>query len=283
MMKCILAAGVALAAVQAALAEPYGDFASPKGAARENTGPLFWLHGDETEARLREYVGRVDESGQGILTIESRPHIDWMRAGWWRDVDIVLDECKKRGMKMMVFDDYWWPSQGMGGKYPIPEKYQCRDVKGTVYWNHEAPEKAPNEVARIVVKEVGKGVFKPGPDGDKTIIYTWFTSKGSYRFPTVNGLDEEAVDWFISQYYQPYYDRYATTWANCSPPSSSSLPTRKSSPARATATTTRAPRCGAARCTDARASGAGSTACIPADTSLSTRTATTATSSRAAM
>ena len=92
MMKCILAAGVALAAVQAALAEPYGDFASPKGATRENTGPLFWLHGDETEARLREYVGRVDESGQGILTIESRPHIDWMRAGWWRDVDIVLDE-----------------------------------------------------------------------------------------------------------------------------------------------------------------------------------------------
>ncbi len=186
------------------------EFRVPQGATRENTGPLFWLHGTETEARLREMVGRVAESGQGILTIESRPHIDWMRAGWWRDVDIVLDECKKHGMKVMMFDDYWWPSQGMGGKYPIPEKYQCRDVKGTVYWSHEAPEKAvPNEVARIVVKEVDKGVFKPGPDGDKTIIYTWFTSKGNYRFPTVNGLDDEAVDWFISQYYQPYYDRYA--------------------------------------------------------------------------
>ena len=185
------------------------EFRVPQGATRENTGPLFWLHGDETEARLREYVGRVSESGQGILTIESRPHIDWMRAGWWRDVDIVLDECKKHGMKVMMFDDYWWPSQGMGGKYPIPEKYQCRDVKGTVYWSHEAPEKVENEVARIVVKEVDKGVFKPGPDGDKTIIYTWFTSKGGYRFPTVNGLDEAAVDWFISQYYQPYYDRYA--------------------------------------------------------------------------
>ena len=200
---------LAMAAVLGATAGVREDFAAPQGAVRENTGPLFWLHGDETEARLREYVGRVAESGQGILTIESRPHIDWMRAGWWRDVDIVLDECKKRGMKMMVFDDYWWPSQGMGGKYPIPEKYQCRDVKGTVYWSHEAPEKVPNEVARIVVKEVDKGVFKPGPDGDKTIVYTWFTSKGSYRFPTVNGLDEEAVDWFISQYYQPYYDRYA--------------------------------------------------------------------------
>ena len=96
------------------------EFRVPQGVTRENTGPLFWLHGTETEARLRERVGRVAESGQGILTIESRPHIDWMRAGWWRDVDIVLDECRRRGLKMMVFDDYWWPSQSMGGKYPCP-------------------------------------------------------------------------------------------------------------------------------------------------------------------
>ena len=205
----VVGAAAMLASPSAAVADTRCDFASPQGAARENTGPLFWLHGDETEARLREMVGRVDESGQGILTIESRPHIDWMRAGWWRDVDIVLDECKKRGLKMMVFDDYWWPSQGMGGKYPIPEEFQCRDVKGTVYWGHEAPDKVPNEVARIVVKEIDKNVFKPGPDGDKTIIYTWFTSNDGLRFPTVNGLDEKAVDWFISQYYQPYYDRYA--------------------------------------------------------------------------
>ncbi|MBO7684385.1 MAG: hypothetical protein J6T51_06645 [Kiritimatiellae bacterium] len=207
--QAAVAAALCMTAAQAAFCGIREDFASPKGPALENTGPLFWMHGDETEARLREYVGRVAESGQGVLTIESRPHKDWMRDGWWRDVDIVLDECKKRGMKMMVFDDYWWPSQGMGGKYPIPEKYQCRDVKGTVYWGHEAPDKVENEVARIMVKEIEKGVFKPGEDGDKVIVYTWFTSKGNYRFPTVNGLDEAAVDWFVSQYYQPYYDRYA--------------------------------------------------------------------------
>ena len=74
------------------------DFRAPKGAVRENTGPLFWLHGTETPERLREYVGRVDESVQGILTIESRPHINWMRPEWWRDVDIVLQECKRRGL-----------------------------------------------------------------------------------------------------------------------------------------------------------------------------------------
>ena len=190
------------------------NFRSPQGAARENTGPLFWMHGTETPERLREYVGRVDESGQGVLTIESRPHVDWMRDGWWRDVDIVLDACRKRGMKMMVFDDYWWPSQGMGGKYPIPEKFQCRDVKGSVYPIREVPAKAENEIARVRIREVGTNVFELAANGDKTIVYTWFTSNGNYRFPTVNGLDEEAVDWFIANYYQPYYDRYKESFAD---------------------------------------------------------------------
>ncbi|MBR0068633.1 MAG: hypothetical protein IJQ00_13635, partial [Kiritimatiellae bacterium] len=197
------------------------DFRVPQGAVRENTGPLFWLHGTETEARLREMVGRVAESGQGILTIESRPHIDWMRAGWWRDVDIVLDECKKRGVKMMVFDDYWWPSQGMGGKYPIPEKYQCRDIKAAVYAKGVAPDKVENEICRIAATETKKGFFRLGPDGDKTIVYSWHVpSKGRVqglggsqgRFAYVNGLDEEAVDWFLANFYQPYYDRYRSSF-----------------------------------------------------------------------
>ena len=197
------------------------EFRAPKGAVRENTGPLFWMHGTETPERLREYVGRVAESGQGILTIESRPHINWMRPEWWRDVDIVLDECKKRGVKMMVFDDYWWPSQGMGGKYPIPEKYQCRDVKAVVFAKGEAPEKVANEICRVVATETAKGVFRLGADGDKTIVYSWFVPpKGRVqglggsqgRFPYVNGLDEEAVDWFLASYYQPYYDRYRSAF-----------------------------------------------------------------------
>ena len=199
------------------------DFRAPKGAVRENTGPLFWLHGTETPERLREYVGRVDESGQGILTIESRPHINWMRPEWWRDVDIVLQECKRRGLKMMVFDDYWWPSQGMGGKYPIPEKYQCRDIKAEVFAKGEAPAKAENEICRVAVTETAKGVFRLGADGDKTIVYSWFVPpKGRVqglggsqgRFPYVNGLDEEAVDWFLANYYQPYYDKYRAEFEN---------------------------------------------------------------------
>ena len=109
------------------------DFARPQGAARENTGPLFWMHGTESEQRLRDYVRVVAESGQGTLTIESRPHEGWMLDSWWRDVDIILDECRKRGLKMLVYDDYWLPSQGMGSMFPIPKEFQCRDIKFAFY------------------------------------------------------------------------------------------------------------------------------------------------------
>ncbi|MBP5320596.1 MAG: hypothetical protein J6334_06380, partial [Kiritimatiellae bacterium] len=212
MKRLMVVMAGAMLGQMAGLAGVREDFQSPQGVVRENTGPLFWMHGTETPERLREYVRRVAESGQGILTIESRPHIDWMRDGWWRDVEIVMEACRKNGVKMMVFDDYWWPSQGMGGKYPIPEQFRCRDVKGTVYGSREAPARAENEVARITVTEVGTGTYKPGIDGDKTIVYTWFTSNGGYSFPTVNGLDTAAVDWFLANYYQPYYDRYSAAF-----------------------------------------------------------------------
>ena len=111
----------------------------------------------------------------------------------------------------------------MGGKYPIPEKYQCRDIKAVVFAKGEAPAKAENEICRVVATETAKGVFRLGADGDRTIVYSWFVPpKGRVqglggsqgRFPYVNGLDEEAVDWFLANYYQPYYDKYRAEFEN---------------------------------------------------------------------
>ena len=42
--------------------------------ARRLTGPLFWLHGDETPARLELELAKVAEGGNGTFTTESRPH-----------------------------------------------------------------------------------------------------------------------------------------------------------------------------------------------------------------
>ena len=39
--------------------------------ARRLTGPLFWLHGDESRERLEMYVAKVAEGGNGCFTAES--------------------------------------------------------------------------------------------------------------------------------------------------------------------------------------------------------------------
>ena len=66
--------------------------------ARRLTGPLFWLHGDESKERLEMVVGKVAEGGNGCYTAESRPHRDWLGPDWYRDLGICLDAAKKHNM-----------------------------------------------------------------------------------------------------------------------------------------------------------------------------------------
>jgi hypothetical protein len=71
--------------------------------------PFFWQHG-EGEAVLREEMARIHESGIGAVCVESRPHPDFCGSGWWRDMDIVLDEARRRGMRVWILDDAHFPS-----------------------------------------------------------------------------------------------------------------------------------------------------------------------------
>ena len=65
--------------------------------------PFFWQHG-ESEAVLRKYMQVIYDANIRAVCIESRPHPDFVGAGWWRDMDIILEE--------MVPD---LPSVGQGG------------------------------------------------------------------------------------------------------------------------------------------------------------------------
>jgi len=95
--------------------------------ARRLTGPLFWLHGDDTKERLEMYVGKVAEGGNGSFTTESRPHNDWLGDGWWHDLDICLAAAKKQDLQMWIFDEKWWPSQAVAGK--VPPRYAAKHLE----------------------------------------------------------------------------------------------------------------------------------------------------------
>lgn len=71
--------------------------------------PFLWLHGED-EATLRQGVRRIAESGCGSLCAESRTHPDYLGPGWWRELDILTDECRRLGMTYWVMDDAHFPS-----------------------------------------------------------------------------------------------------------------------------------------------------------------------------
>ena len=82
--------------------------------------PFLWMR-DQSEEVLREEIEKIDSCGIKAVCLESRPHPDFAGPGWWRDFDIVLEEAKRRGMKIWILDDAHFPTGQANGK--IPEEH----------------------------------------------------------------------------------------------------------------------------------------------------------------
>ena len=201
--------------------------------ARRWLGPLFWLHGDESRQRLETYVGKVAEGGNGCFTTESRPHVDWLGAGWWRDLGICLEAAKQHGLQMWIFDEKWWPSQAVGGK--VPARYAAKrlaatavEVEGPKSWVAEGYA-GPRYVAAVAGRLHADGRV----EADSLIDLAPFVAGGklSWQVPpgrwkimnftyvlapplgqggqfSVDGASKDCVDWFIGTVYQAHYDHF---------------------------------------------------------------------------
>lgn len=87
--------------------------------------PFFWQHGEE-EAVLREYMKVIDESNIKAVCVESRPHPDFCGPKWWADMDVILDEARKRGMKVWILDDSHFPTGYANGAMAEQPDELCR-------------------------------------------------------------------------------------------------------------------------------------------------------------
>lgn len=102
--------------------------------------PFLWLR-DQSEDVLRKEIEKIDECGIKAVCLESRPHPDFAGDGWWHDFDIVLDEAKKRDMKIWILDDAHFPTGQANGMIPakhpkLARKYlmmQHTDCVGPLY------------------------------------------------------------------------------------------------------------------------------------------------------
>ena len=76
--------------------------------------PFFWQHGED-EATLRDYMRAINEANIRAVCVECRPHPDFCGPKWWQDMDVILDEAKKRGMKVWILDDDHFPTGHANG------------------------------------------------------------------------------------------------------------------------------------------------------------------------
>lgn len=87
--------------------------------------PFFWQHGED-ELKLREYMQIIDESNIKAVCVESRPHPDFCGPKWWKDMDVILDEARKRDMKVWILDDSHFPTGFANGAMSNQPDERCR-------------------------------------------------------------------------------------------------------------------------------------------------------------
>ncbi len=87
--------------------------------------PFFWQHGED-EATLRKYMGVIFDSHIRAVCVESRPHPDFCGPQWWHDMDIILDEARKRDMKVWILDDSHFPTGYANGALVNAPEALCR-------------------------------------------------------------------------------------------------------------------------------------------------------------
>ncbi len=193
-------------------------------------GPLFWLHGDEDEQLIRHIIGKMDEGGCCEFTIESRPHKFYLQQKWWDDLAVCFDEAEKRGMKVWIFDEKWFPSGMAGGLVqqanPTFERQYLvahrKDITGPGT-QRITPPKGDRVIAIVAGKVTGKAI---DPDSLRVVDsagaapaepFPWKAPQGQWAvFAFVQGhhgryvdsLSSACFDTFIKLTHQATYDRY---------------------------------------------------------------------------
>ncbi len=200
--------------------------------------PFFWQHGED-EQTLRTYMRVIQEANIGAVCVESRPHPDFAGPQWWHDMDIILDEARKRNMQVWILDDSHFPTGFANGAMADQPDELCRQSILHQVWDLKAgesltvSEKAPARVPTMVETFAGEkdprvfdddrllGVYAIGPDGstealpqtltaahDMKVCALWLSRNYGYHTKYINMCQWESVRVLIDAVYEPHWAHY---------------------------------------------------------------------------
>ncbi len=200
--------------------------------------PFLWMKGEDN-ATIREELDKIEECGIREICLESRPHPDFCGKGWWENLDFIMPEARKRGMKVWILDDDKFPTgHANGGFIKHPEKKKVylaerhMDIMGpcrsgaVLVENFMQPDgkllgilalPKPDGETMAVSREGGIDlthryangfVYFDLPEGAYRLFVLFTTQKGGGREDYMNLIDSDSVRVLIDEVYEKHYERY---------------------------------------------------------------------------
>ncbi len=155
----------------------------------------FWSWNEKlsVEESLRQ-TALMDEAGIGGYFMHARGGLqtEYMGEEWFENIAACVDECNKRGMYAWAYDENGWPSGFGGGKVT---------AKGEAFWQKYLRMR-PAGADRADIPQ-NRIIFV-----DDT--YCFFYEVNPFY---VDVLSADVVADFVHEIYQPYYDRFGSSFA----------------------------------------------------------------------
>lgn len=202
--------------------------------------PFYWQHGDHRQ-KIPEQIERISQSGCRGFCVESRPHPAFGKDGWWEDLDLILQEAKKRDMHVWLLDDDHFPSGHANGKiasehpelraHHLMETHvdlagpmrsasvllrECKAEEtliGAFIVRRKEDEALFSQVIDVTDCVRGRWLNCDIPDGFWRAFFLYDTQ--AYANPDyIDMLNEKSVRVLIDAVYEPHYARYHSYFGN---------------------------------------------------------------------
>lgn len=208
--------------------------------------PFFWIRPGETGLILNE-LNRVYECGIRAICVEARPYEEFGEDSWWSDVELILKECKRLGMKVWILDDERFPT-GFAANYIQKNNIDNKKFSvisysmdalgpikdGAVLINNYIPDKGDEIIgvyackreknSEVMTGEIidlsenisGDFVYFDLPDGCYRISAVVRTLRGYSEMEQgrIDMLSEESARYMIKAVYEPHFEHFKKYFGN---------------------------------------------------------------------
>lgn len=215
------------------------------GMQHDYIAPFLWLHDEEDGLILRE-LQKIYDSGIRSVCLESRTHEGFCGENWWSDMRLIMEECRKKDMKVWILDDKTYPSGYANGIFK--DKYkdlrfwgiaQCYvDVSGPIvegsvmadHWKYSAEDEiigvvackhVPNEETYTEIIDITEGlhdgmVYFSLPEGMWRIVVMLKTRHGikEWALNYCDKLNPEATRLYLEEVHEAHYRQLKEYFGN---------------------------------------------------------------------